>query len=91
MNRDLGNYRKSYQKGNLLEDMIPDSATELFDLWFAEAETFATESGIDFEPNAMVLSTISKEGFPKGRVVLLKAYSMQPPVLKDLKIGVGFL
>jgi pyridoxamine 5'-phosphate oxidase len=67
---DLSNYRKSYEKGELLEDNVPYDPLELFDIWFKEAEK--NEKG---EANAMTVSTIGLDGFPKSRIVLLKKYS----------------
>ncbi|TVZ09423.1 pyridoxamine 5'-phosphate oxidase [Cellulophaga sp. RHA_52] len=71
MKKDLGDYRKSYQKSELLESGISDNPIELFQKWFYEVE--ATD-GVE-EPNAMTISTIGLDGFPKSRVVLLKKYT----------------
>jgi pyridoxamine 5'-phosphate oxidase len=71
MQKDLGNYRKSYEKSALTEDIISDNPMELFQKWFYEVEA---SDGVD-EPNAMTVSTIGLDGFPKNRVVLLKKYS----------------
>ncbi|NHF59790.1 pyridoxamine 5'-phosphate oxidase [Flavobacteriaceae bacterium TP-CH-4] len=71
MQKDLGDYRKSYEKSALIEDSISDNPIELFQKWFYEVE--ATD-GVD-EPNAMTVSTIGLDGFPKSRVVLLKKYT----------------
>ena len=71
MQKDLGNYRKTYEKSALLEDLIPNNPMELFQKWFYEVE--ATE-GVD-EPNAMTVSTKGLDGYPKNRVVLLKKYT----------------
>ena len=73
MQEDLGNYRKSYGKSALVEGSISDNPMQLFQNWFYEVE--ATE-GID-EPNAMTVSTIGLDGFPKSRVVLLKKYTYE--------------
>ncbi len=67
---DLSNYRKSYEKSQLLESTIPDDPINLFHRWFHEAKDFG---GVD-EVNAMTLATIGLDGFPKSRVVLLKKY-----------------
>ncbi len=69
--KDLGNYRKSYEKSELLEDAISDNPMQLFQKWFYEVES---SEGVD-EPNAMTVSTIGLDGFPKSRVVLLKKYT----------------
>jgi pyridoxamine 5'-phosphate oxidase len=68
---DLSNYRKSYEKSELLESNITEDPINLFNRWFHEAEEFVGDS----EVNAMTLSTIGLEGFPKARVVLLKKFT----------------
>ncbi|MGJ8550068.1 pyridoxamine 5'-phosphate oxidase [Winogradskyella wichelsiae] len=73
MNTDLGNYRKSYEKQELLEENISDNPMELFQKWFYEVDkNFDVE-----EANAMTVSTIGLDGFPKSRVVLLKKYTYE--------------
>ncbi|MGB0186771.1 MAG: pyridoxamine 5'-phosphate oxidase [Flavobacteriaceae bacterium] len=71
MNNDLGKYRKSYDKGTLLETDITDNPIELFQRWFFEVDKHFPQD----ETNAMTLSTLGTDGFPKGRVVLLKKYT----------------
>lgn len=71
MQKDLGNYRKSYEKSALMEDSISDNPMELFQKWFSEVEA---SKGVE-EPNAMTVATIGVDGFPKNRVVLLKKYN----------------
>ncbi|MEB8347133.1 pyridoxamine 5'-phosphate oxidase [Flavobacteriaceae bacterium KMM 6898] len=73
MQKDLGNYRKSYEKSALEENAISDNPIELFQKWFYEVEA---SDGND-EPNAMTISTIGLDGFPKSRVVLLKKYTFE--------------
>ena len=68
--KDLSGYRKSYDKSELLENTIPDDAIQLFHNWFYEAEE--QENG---EVNAMTVSSIGLDGFPKSRVVLLKKFN----------------
>jgi len=68
--KDLSEYRKSYEKSELLENTIPDDAIQLFHNWFYEAEE--QENG---EVNAMTISSIGLDGFPKSRVVLLKKFN----------------
>jgi len=34
MNHDLGSYRKSYEKSELLETNIPEDPINLFNKWF---------------------------------------------------------
>lgn len=69
--KDLSNYRKSYEKSELLEINIPEDPINLFNRWFHETEEF---SNIE-EVNAMTVSTIGLDGFPKSRVVLLKKFN----------------
>ncbi len=73
MNRDLGDYRKSYQKQELVEGNVSDNPMELFQQWFHEVDS---NYDVD-ETNAMTISTIGLDGFPKGRVVLLKKYTYE--------------
>ncbi|GAB4165155.1 MAG: pyridoxamine 5'-phosphate oxidase [Winogradskyella sp.] len=73
MEKDLSNYRKSYEKGELLLDNVSDNPIELFRDWFMEVDT---HFDID-ETNAMTISTIGLDGFPKNRVVLLKKYTYE--------------
>lgn len=68
---DLSNYRKSYEKSELLEPNIPEDPINLFHRWFHEVEDF----GGNEEVNAMTVSTFGLDGFPKARVVLLKKYN----------------
>ncbi|MFA9191217.1 pyridoxamine 5'-phosphate oxidase [Flavobacterium sp. FZUC8N2.13] len=68
---DLSNYRRSYEKSELLESNIPEDPINLFHRWFHEVEDF----GGNDEVNAMTVSTLGLDGFPKSRVVLLKKYN----------------
>lgn len=68
---DLSNYRKSYDKNELLENNLPSNPINLFDDWFKEVENSKTTE----EVNAMTVATIGLDGFPKSRVVLLKNVS----------------
>jgi len=71
MQKDLGDYRKSYEKKALLESEVGDNPLALFQQWFHEVE--ASQSAD--EPNAMSLSTLGADGYPKTRVVLLKRFT----------------
>jgi pyridoxamine 5'-phosphate oxidase len=73
MDNDLSDYRKSYEKGALLKSNVPENPMELFQKWFHEVDH---SEGID-EANAMTLSTIGLDGYPKGRVVLLKKFTYE--------------
>lgn len=71
MNQDLSNYRKSYEKGALVEEGLTDNPMELFRDWFLKADEHENIG----EANAMTLATIGLDGYPKSRVVLLKRYT----------------
>lgn len=71
MEKDLSNYRKSYEKGELLLSDVPENPMDLFQKWFDEVDAYFLEE----ETNAMTLSTIGLDGYPKSRVVLLKQYN----------------
>lgn len=67
MSRKIEDLRQEYALATLEESSVDASPFAQFSVWFAEAEA----AGV-VEPNAMVLSTVSAEGRPSARVVLLK-------------------
>jgi pyridoxamine 5'-phosphate oxidase len=71
MSQDLSNHRKNYKKQELLESNCPKKPVELFQKWFLTADA----SNMVEETNAMTISSIGEDGFPKNRVVLLKKYT----------------
>lgn len=71
---DLSNYRKSYEKSQLLENTIPEDPINLFHKWFHETQEFGGPDASG-EVNAMTVATIGLDGFPKSRVVLLKKFN----------------
>ncbi|MEC3908675.1 pyridoxamine 5'-phosphate oxidase [Tamlana sp. 2201CG12-4] len=73
MEKDLSNYRKSYEKSELLLKEVPENPIELFQKWFYEVDKHFSED----ETNAMTISTIGLDGYPKNRVVLLKKYTYE--------------
>lgn len=73
MESDLSNYRKSYEKHELLLENVPENPMELFRKWFLEVNKFFPED----ETNAMTIATIGLDDFPKSRVVLLKKYTYE--------------
>ncbi len=73
MSKDLSNYRKSYQKRELLENNCPKDPMELFQTWFLNADRSETVE----ETNAMTISSIGIDGYPKSRIVLLKKYTRE--------------
>ena len=70
---DLSNYRKSYDKNELIESQIPENPIELFQNWFTQMEELKGNE----EVNAMTVSTFGLDDFPKARVVLLKKFDSQ--------------
>ncbi|MDT0295155.1 pyridoxamine 5'-phosphate oxidase [Mesonia ostreae] len=71
MEKDLQNYRKSYEKSELNSGQLQADPLILFKEWFTEVE----KAQLVEEVNAMSLSTVGEDGFPKTRIVLLKKFS----------------
>jgi len=71
MAKDLGTFRKTYEKSDLDQAGLPGDPLELFQEWFHELEA----AGGCGEPNAMTIATAGPDGYPKSRVVLLKEIS----------------
>ena len=70
MKDNLDMHRKSYEKGELSKESVNGNPLQQFRTWFYETKD---AGGVD-EVNAMTLTTVDAEGFPRGRVVLLKKY-----------------
>ena len=99
MKPKLADLRKSYEKGTLDHHNVKDNPLQLFQLWFDEAK-----DAVDIdEANAMSLSTLDDDGFPRARVVLLKDFSEEgfvfftnynsnkgKSLLKHSKVGLSF-
>ncbi len=66
---NLRDIRLDYNKSKLEEALMPDEPFRLFKNWL-EAALQSDEQ----EPTAMVLSTVSPEGRPSSRIVLLKDF-----------------
>jgi pyridoxamine 5'-phosphate oxidase len=64
----IADLRKNYTQSGLLETDIVADPIEQFRLWFEQAV-----SANLLEPNAMTLATVTAEGKPSARIVLLKA------------------
>ena len=73
MQQDLSNHRKVYKKQELLESNCPENPLELFKTWFLTADA----SELIQEANAMNVSSIGLDGYPKNRIVLLKKYTWE--------------
>ncbi len=67
MNQELSNIRKDFSQQALNEDNLLGNPIHQFKLWLNKA----IESNLP-EPTAMTLCTVSPEGIPSARVVLLK-------------------
>jgi len=70
MKEDLHNQRKVYAKKTLLREDLDENPIQQFQKWFYDTKN---DNSID-EANAMSLSSIGEDGFPKTRVVLLKYF-----------------
>jgi pyridoxamine 5'-phosphate oxidase len=67
---DFQGLRANYGRGGLLEENCDSNPIVQFERWFSEAQASDLK-----EPNAMTLSTVSGDGRPSARVVLLKEVS----------------
>lgn len=70
---NLHDKRKVYDKSQLLESEVKKNPIEQFRDWFMDAE----EADSISEANAMAISTLEKDGCPRTRMVLLKAYTWE--------------
>ena len=70
MRDNLHDQRRSYGKHVLTKESVDANPMQQFHSWFHQTRE---AGGVD-EVNAMTLTTIGTDGFPKGRVVLLKKY-----------------
>jgi pyridoxamine 5'-phosphate oxidase len=66
---NIADIRKDYKLKALLETDVADNPFAQFNTWWQEA----TASEID-EVNAMTLATVTKDGLPDARIVLLKGF-----------------
>jgi len=65
--KNIQDLRKDYTLASLTSETIDKDAIKQFKVWFQEA----LDANVN-EPNAMVLSTVKKDGSPSSRVVLVK-------------------
>ena len=70
MKEDLHDNRKIYAKKSLLEEDLDNNPIHQFQKWFYDAKN---DDAIE-EANAMTVTSVDEDGFPKTRVVLLKYY-----------------
>lgn len=66
---DLGDYRREYTKDGLRRKDLSDSPFEQFEKWFLQADKAELQ-----DTSAMSLATVSAEGKPSLRTVLLKTF-----------------
>ena len=66
---EIAAMRQDYRIGELLESRSSSEPWELFSSWFEIARNTKI-----LEPNAMILSTVTQDGQPTSRVVLLKDF-----------------
>ena len=64
---EIAALRENYTKGSLDVQDVANTPIEQFQMWFDEA--IASQL---LEPNALLLSTVSSDGKPSARIVLLK-------------------
>ena len=67
---DPAQLRQEYSAGGLAEEDLLADPIAMFGRWYEQASS----SGI-YEPNAMVVATVSGDGQPSSRMVLLKGFS----------------
>ena len=66
---DLSEMRQEFTKDGLMREDLSFDPIQQFEKWFQEATSAKL-----IEPNAFILSTISKDNFPSSRTVLLKFF-----------------
>lgn len=66
---DIGDYRREYTKGGLNSKDLSKSPIEQFEKWFMQARAADIP-----DASAMSLATVSKQGKPTQRTVLLKLF-----------------
>ena len=91
--------RINYSKGIIDPKILDSNPLDLFLVWMKDA----IDSNLIEEPNAMNISTIEDDGYPKSRIVLLKDFSKEGltfftnynsskgrSIKKNNKVGVSF-
>jgi pyridoxamine 5'-phosphate oxidase len=72
MKISVAHLRQNYTKAGLLESEAATDPFEQFHRWLSEA----IAAGLN-EPNAMTLATVTPDGKPDARIVLLKAFDQR--------------
>jgi pyridoxamine 5'-phosphate oxidase len=68
---DIHALREDYKKGELRRKDLPEDPFKQFEIWFQQACNAEL-----LEPNAMTLATVSEQGQPFMRTVLLKYFDL---------------
>ncbi len=66
---NIADLRKNYTQAGLLEPDLAANPFKQFELWFEQAVAANLS-----EPNAMTLATVTADGKPSARIVLLKGF-----------------
>ncbi|MFM7330809.1 MAG: pyridoxamine 5'-phosphate oxidase [Brachymonas sp.] len=69
MNTTIADWRKNYERGELLESGAQSDPLKQFALWLQDAVNAQCP-----EPNAMTLATVGSDLRPSARIVLIKGY-----------------
>jgi pyridoxamine 5'-phosphate oxidase len=69
MNSPIADWRKNYERGELLESSALADPLQQFDVWLKDAVSAGCP-----EPNAMTLATVGSDLRPSTRIVLIKGY-----------------
>ncbi|HEY9695095.1 MAG TPA: pyridoxamine 5'-phosphate oxidase [Oculatellaceae cyanobacterium] len=72
MAQTIADLRKNYTKSGLVETDVDSNPFKQFQKWFDQALAAQLP-----EPNAMTLATVSQDGKPRARIVLLKNFNEQ--------------
>lgn len=70
MQDDLHDFRRTYEKGTLSKTSVDPNPIQQFRTWFYQALDMEDSTDV----NAMTLTTMGTDGYPKGRIILLKKY-----------------
>ena len=69
MSNSIADWRKNYERGELLESSAQQDPLKQFELWLQDAV-----SALVPEPNAMTLATVGSDLRPSTRIVLIKGF-----------------
>lgn len=69
---DVASLRRNYTKGGIDDADLPENPVDLLQKWIDQA----IDANVN-EPNAMSLATVTPDGLPNVRIVLLKGFNDQ--------------